>query len=149
MATIKQTVSAKAALTVTGLSTLASATYAVSAVKDNTTNQPVDLLLELSVTPGTVASNKQAVVFAKSSLDNTTFSTGPESGTTTTDEPDLTFIGVLPLNTNAVAQVKHFSVASQFGGVLPPYLKFVIKNESGAAFTAGSLNVSEVVPTVV
>ena len=29
------------------------------------------------------------VVFAKASLDGTDFSSGPESGTTTTDEPDL------------------------------------------------------------
>lgn len=149
MSIVKQVVGSKSALAVTGLATLANATYAVSAVKDNTASQPLDLLVELSVTPGTVAGNKQAVLFAKASLDGTAYQSGPESGTTVTDEPDLTLIGVLPLNTSAAAQTKMFAVAAAFGGVLPPYLKFVVKNDSGVAFAAGTLNVSEVSGTVV
>ena len=64
MAVIKQVVSAKAALTVTGLATLASASYATSAAKDNTANQPIDLIVELSITAGSVSANKQAVLYA-------------------------------------------------------------------------------------
>ncbi len=148
MATIKQVVGSKASKSVTGLSSLGSGAYGVSVVVDNTTNQPLDLIAELSVTPGSVSGNKQAVLFAKSSLDNSVFSTGPESGSTATDEPDLVFIGSVPLNTNSTAQTRHFSVAQAFGGVLPPYLKFIVKNDSGAALTAGSLNISEVSGTV-
>lgn len=149
MAIVKQVVGTKAALTVTGLSTLASATYAVSAVKDNTTNQPLDLLVELSATVGVVATPFAAYLFAKASLDNVNYGSGPESGTTATDEPDLVFIGAVPANTSSIAHTRQFSVASQFAGVLPPYLKFVVKNSTGAAFTAGTLSVSEVSSTVV
>jgi hypothetical protein len=148
MSTVKSVAGTRTSLTVTGLSTLASATYVASAVKDNTANQPLDILVELAITPGTVSGNKQAVLFASASLDNTNFQSGPTSGTTTTDEPDLTFIGVLPLNTNSAAQTKLFSVASAYGGVLPPYLKFVVKNDSGAAFTAGTVFTSEISGTV-
>lgn len=147
MATIKLLVGTRTSLTVTGLSTLASATYVASNVLDSSTNDPLDVMVELAVTPGTVSGNKQAVLFAIGSLDNTNFQTGPTSGTTTTDEPVLTYIGTLPLNTNSTAQAKLFSVASAYGGVLPPYLKFVVKNDSGAAFTAGTIYTSEVSAT--
>lgn len=149
MATVKQVVSAKSALTVTGLSTLANNTYCVSDARDNTTNQPLDLLVELSLTPGTVSGNKQAILFAKTSLDGTTWSTGPESGTSAVDEANLTMIGVVPLASNATTQIRLMSVAAAFGGVLPPYTKFVIKNESGAALSGGNLNVSEVHTSIV
>lgn len=140
MSTFKQVVGTPNAITVTGLATLASATYATSNATNNTTNQPLDLLVELAVTPGTVAGNKQAVLFALGSLDGTNYQTGANA----TDEADMTLIGVLPLNSNATAQRRAFSVASAFGGVLPPYTKFVVKNDSGAAFTAGTLTVAEV-----
>lgn len=149
MATVKQIVGTKAAVTVTGLSTLANNTYCVSNAVDNTANDPLDLLVELAITPGTVSGNKQAVLFAQASLDGSTYQTGPTSGTSATNEPNLKRLGVLPLNTNASAQVGVFSVASAYGGALPPYVKFVVRNESGAAFSAATLNVSEVSATVV
>lgn len=148
MATVKQVCGTRTSLTVTGLSTLASATYVASNEIDNTTNQPVDLLVELAVTPGTVSGNKQAVLFAIASLDGTNYQTGPTSGTTTTDEPDLTYIGILPLNTNSTAQRKIFSIAAAFGGKLPPKMKLVVKNDSGAAFSAGTIYTSEVSLTI-
>lgn len=144
MADIKQRVGSNTAVTVTGLATLASTAFVASAVVNNTTNDPLDLLMQLSVTPGTVSSNRQVILYAQASYDGTTFTTGPTSGTTATDEPNLTLIGVVPCNTNATAQRGQFSVAGAFGGVLPPYLRFVIKNETGAALTAGELAVAEV-----
>jgi hypothetical protein len=147
MSTVKQVVGSKSALT--GISaTLASATYGVTTVKDNTTNQPLDNLVEVAITPGTTTGNKQAVIFAKASIDNSVFSSGPESGTTATDEGDLFLVGVLPLNTAAGAQVKQFPIAAAFGGVLPPFYKIIIKNDSGAAFSAVSVNAAEVSSTV-
>lgn len=148
MATIKQVVGARTALTVSSLSTLASATYCVSSAYDCTTNQPIDLLVELAVTPGTVSGNKQVLIFAQASLDNSNYQTGPTSGTTATDEPDLTFIGCVPVLTNSTAQMRIFSVASAYGGVLPPYLKFVVRNDSGAALSAGTVKTAEVSNTV-
>lgn len=144
MATVKQVVGARTALTIASLPTLASAGYAASAVKDNTANQPLDLLVELSITPGTVSGNKQAVLFAQASLDGSTFQTGANS----TDEADMTLIGTMPLNSNSAAQTKIFSVALAYGGVLPPFVRLVVKNDSGATFTAGMINVSEVSATV-
>jgi hypothetical protein len=148
MSTVKQVSGTRTAATIT-LNSLASATY-VAATAINFTNQPVDLLVELALTPGTVSGNKQAILFAQASLDGTNYQTGPTSGTTTTDEPNLTFIGALPLNTNSTLQTKIFSVAAAFGGVLPPYLKFVVKNDSGAALggSGNSLNYSEISVTV-
>jgi hypothetical protein len=148
MSTVKQIVGTRTSLTVTGLSTLASATYVQSNDYDCTTNQPLDLLVELAATPGTVSGNKQAVLFATASLDGTNYSTGPTSGTTTTDEADLVYLGTLPLNTNATLQRKLFSVAAAFGGVLPAHVKFVVKNDSGAAFTTGTIFTSEISATV-
>jgi hypothetical protein len=46
-----------------------------------------------------VSGNKQLLVYAKASLDGTNQTTGPETGTTVTDEPNLYFVGALPLNT--------------------------------------------------
>jgi hypothetical protein len=137
VADIKANTSAASSLTITGLGSLASATYAVSSALDLTAVDPLDVLVDITVTPGTVSGNKQLLVFVKASLDGTNYTTGPESGTTATDEPNLYLIGALPLNTNSTAQRGVFSVAAALGYV-PPWLKVVVKNDSGAAFTAGS-----------
>lgn len=98
---------------------------------------PLDCIVELAVTPGTVAGNKQVVLFAQTSLDGVNFSSGPASGTTTTDEPNLLFIGTLPLNTNATLQRKTFSLAAAMPGwVLQFATKLILKNDSGAALAA-------------
>ena len=149
MSTVKQVAGTRTSLTVTGLSTLASATYVASNVYDNTTNQPLDLMVELTVaTTNTPAGNKQVVVFAIASYDNSNFQTGPTSGTTTTDEPLLTFLGVVPLQTASTTERKAFSVAAAYGGVLPPYVKVVIKNDLGVALTTGTVATSEISATV-
>lgn len=137
MPNITANTTAVTSLTITGLSSLASATYAASGAVDLSTVDPLDVLLDITVTPGTVSGNKQLLVFVKVSLDGTNYSTGPESGTTATDEPNLYPLGALPLNTNTTAQRGVFSVAAALGYV-PPYLKVVVKNDSGAAFSAGS-----------
>jgi hypothetical protein len=145
MANVKQAIGARTAVTVGGLATLANGAYATSNAANNTANQPLDLLVELSITPGTVAGNKQALLFALASLDGANYQTGANA----TDEGDMTFVGALPLNSNAAAQTKVFSTAAAFGGVLPPYVKYVVKNDSGAAFTAGTINTAEVSATVI
>lgn len=144
MATIKSEVQTASALTVTNLSTLASATYAVSNTITHSTNDPLDVLIDVSVTTGTTPTgNKQVVVFAKGSIDGTNFGSGPESGTTTTDEPDLHYVGSVPMNT-AAAHRKIFSLAAAYGGVLPQATKLVFKNDLGVALTAATIQVSEV-----
>jgi hypothetical protein len=125
------------------LNSLASATYVtLGTITHNSSGKvPLECFVELSITPGTVAGNKQAVLFAQASLDGTNFDSGPASGTTTTDEPNLIFVGVLPLNTNATLQRKKFSLANAHGGVLPFASKLIVKNDSGAAFASSGNDV--------
>lgn len=135
MATITAPAGTRTNLTTTALNSLASATYVSAGVIDVSAVDPIDLVVEVEVTPGTVSSDKGVYVFAKTSFDNTNFSTGPESGTTTTDEPNLYLIGFVPCNTNATLQRKAFSVASALGYV-PPYTNIIIKNATGVALAA-------------
>lgn len=150
MATVKQVVGSRTSLTTSALNSLASATFVSAGTITHNTNQPLDVLVEVTATPGTVSGNKQLVVFAKISLDGTNFTSGPESGTTTTDEPDLFFVGTVPLNTNSTAQTKTFSLSAALGGVLPYASKIIVKNDSGAALNAsgGSVYYSEISATV-
>ena|SRR5690242_7723282 len=131
----------RTAFTIT-LNSLASANYVAATALDlhaffTTPNRaPLDLVLELEVTPGTVSGNTQAKLFAQISMDGTNFSTGPTSGATTTNEPDLYYIGTLPLITSATLQRKAFSLLDRIG-FIPYAIKPIVFNDSGAAF-AGS-----------
>lgn len=122
-------------LTNTAMNSLASANYVNAGTIDMAAIKPIDLLVEVAATPGTVSSSKQLVVFLQVSVDGTDFSTGPVSGTTATDEANLRLLGVLPLNTNAALQRGAFSVLAALGYV-PPYCKVIVKNETGAALAA-------------
>ncbi len=102
---------------------------------DLTTPDPLDVLIEVSATPGTTSGNRQVVVFARVSIDGTNYSTGPVSGTTATDEPNLKFLGTVPCNTNATLQRNVLSVMSSLG-YIPTHLEIVIKNDTGAALAA-------------
>lgn len=138
MAIGKFAIGTRTTLTSSALNSLASATYVSAGTITHiaSSKTPIDVLLEVEVTPGTVASNKQIVVFAQRSINNTNFETGPTSGTTVTDEPNLVLIGYIPCNTNATLQRGMFSLASVFGGTIPPYTRIIIKNETGAALAA-------------
>lgn len=146
MSTITQAVGTRTNLG--SLGTLASATYLNVGTLTFNTNKPLDVEIEVSATPGTVSGNKQLVVFAQKSLDGTNFETGPTSGTTTTDEPNLSWIGTLLLNTNSTLQRKVMSLSAAFGGSLPYAAKIIVKNDSGAALASGSVEYSEVTTTV-
>lgn len=141
MATIKSEVQTANTLTSTqtSLGTLASATYLASETITHSTNDPLDVLIEVMVqSTNTPAGNKQVVIFAKGSLDGTNFGSGPESGTTTTDEPDLHYVGSIPVNTASTQHRKVFSLAAAYGGVLPVATKLVFKNDLGVALTTGA-----------
>ena len=239
MATVKIVAGVKTALACAALPTLASATYAASSTYNSTTNQQLDLIVEALVgSTGVVAGNKQVVLFAIASYDGVSFQTGPTSGTTTTDEPQLTLLGTIgtplaattaalstvtitgtagqfscaaatlvvgqpvtisgtfggtgsitgyatpttyivsatngsttfTLTTTSGAAIvttagtptgltytqytaaferRAFSVASAFGGVLPPYVQVIAKNDLGVALTLGALSTVEISSTVV
>ena len=150
MATVKQVVGTRTALTTSALDSLASATFVSAGTITHNTNQPLDVLVEVTATPGTVSGNKQLVVYAKASLDGSNQTTGPETGTAVTDEPNLYYVGTLPLNTNSTTQTKVFSLAAAYGGLLPYASEIVVRNDSGAALNAsgGSVYYSEISATV-
>lgn len=149
MPTFNPSVGTRSALTVTGFGTLASATYVTSSAINHDTAKEPDLLVEVEVaTTNTPAGNKQVVVFAKGSLDGTNFSSGPESGTTTTDEPDLHFVGVVPVNSASTTHRRIFSLAAAFGGRLPKQSKIVIKNDLGVALTSGAVYTAPATDTI-
>ena len=141
MATITAVVGARTSLTTSAMDSLGSGYYVSAGTLNHTTNDPLDVLIEVKVTPGTVSGNKQVVVFAQGSLDGTNFESGPTSGTTTTDETNLTFVGTIPCNTSSTAQTGIFSLAGPFGGVLPQQTKIIIKNDTGAALAASGHHV--------
>jgi len=150
MATVKQVVGSRTSLTTSALDSLASATFVSAGTITHNTNQPLDVLVEVTATPGTVSGNKQLLVYAKASLDGSNQTTGPETGTAVTDEPNLYFVGALPLNTNSTTQTKVFSLAAAYGGLLPYASEIVVRNDSGAALNAsgGSVYYSEISATV-
>ena len=116
------------------LGTLASATYVASSAIDLGASVPLFVTCEMEANPnGTPSGNKQLLLFAKWSLDNSNFQSGPESGTTTTEEPDLDFVGALP--TNDTNDHRKFFVVYPKGR----YLKLVARNDLGVALTSGSV----------
>lgn len=135
MSTITLAAGSRTSLTTSALNSLASATYVSAGTIDVSATDPVDVIVEVEATPGTVSGNKQVLAFVQVSMDNTNFSTGPTSGTTTTDEPNLKYLGALPCNTNSTLQRNAFSVSAALGFV-PPYFKVIIKNDTGAALAA-------------
>lgn len=136
MATIFTQAQGTLSASILNLGTLASATYVASSALDLTATIPLDKTIQVECLPSTTTTgNKQLVVFAQLSLDNTNFGTGPTSGTTTTDELDLHWIGTVPCASTG-AHRKFFSLAS-----LPVarYMKIICKNDMGVALTSGNV----------
>jgi len=150
MSTVKQGWGTKTALTCSGLSTLAASNFAVSAAYDCTTNGPLDVIIEgqfectsPSATPSFVA------IYCKASWDGTLWQSGPETGTTTTDIGNLTWLGNIQINSSGVNEIGPVSVASGFpGNVLPPHFKIIPYNQTGVALTSGVLSTIEIPVTV-
>lgn len=149
MSTVKQIVGTRTSLSVTGLSSLASATYVRNTTAYNcSTNQPIDVAVEVAAeTSNTPAGNKQLLVFIQESLDGTNFRSGPSSGTTATREPNLQLLGVIPITLANNAELATFSIARALGYV-PHSFYIVVKNDLGVALTAGTIFTSEISSTV-
>lgn len=130
------------AITVTGLGTLANNTYVASAAQDFTALTPAnpdEVAVEVSVGVGTLSGTNTGVyVFLKTSFDNSTFSSGPESGTSDTDQPQLERLAFIPATTSTQTLVKHIPIKEVLGYV-PKYGKFVFLNKTGAALTSASV----------
>ena len=138
------TVGTRTSLTVTGLSTLGAGAYVVSSAYTCNTNKPWDVIVEVNAaTTNTPAGNKQVVVFIQESLDGTNYRSGPTTGTTATDEPNLRFLGSVPMNSVTATQTGMFSVASALG-FCPYAFKIVLKDDLGVALTSGTVFTAEI-----
>lgn len=131
---------------VLALGTLASATYVTSSAIDLGASIPFDVVFEVEANAnGTPSGNKQLVLFCKCSLDNSNYGSGPESGTTATEEADLHYVGALPtVDTND--HRKFFSLRDA-GVPITRYLKLVAKNDLGVALTSGSVYQANITAT--
>lgn len=142
MATVNLAYSASTSLTVSGLSTLASGSYATSNAYDATANKPIDLLIELAVTTGTTSGNKQAMLFLVTSADGTNYSDSAN------DANMIALGGMTTPNATTAYRSKEFSVAAACGGVVPNHCKVVVKNDGGGTYTAGAVLYREITATV-
>lgn len=146
MTTVTQVVGTRTSLAYSGsaLSALANATYVQNTTAyDCTANDPQDVAIEVAAQVGSAPSgNKQLVVFIRESLDGTNYRSGPTSGTTTTDEPDLLWLGNVPILSTAAQRVT-FSLFKALGYV-PASFFVVIKNETGQTLSAGTVFTSEI-----
>ena len=125
--------------------TLASGGYAVSSAITTTTAGSGGIAaddLAVTISAGiaaTAVANDTISVFAVSSIDGTTFSDAPaDDSTDSTHDANMAFIGSLTVP-SAAAQTLVMTlqdVAASFGGWLPPYIRVVVKNNSGAALTS-------------
>jgi hypothetical protein len=121
---------------VLSLGALANATYAASSTIDLSGSIPLDITFEVECTPSAATTgNKQIILFAKLSLDNISFGSGPESGTSAINEFDLHWIGTLPCNDSSTHR-KFFSLQ---GLPVTRYLKLVVKNDAGVALASGNV----------
>lgn len=139
MATIKSKVGSRTTLTTTALNSLGNGTYISAGTITFISATLVSLTskIEVEVTPGTISvGNSGVIVFAKISMDGTNFTTGPETGTTATDEPNLIYVGSIPCNTSSTQQRGNFDLASACGGTLPYAAKIIIRNTTGASLAA-------------
>lgn len=148
MGAITQVVGTRTALGSTD--SLGNGYYALAGTLNHGTNNPIDVIIEVNVSPGSVSGNKRVVVFAKGSIDGANFASGPESGNVTTDEENLTRVGSVPCNTNGSPRMKLFSLAAAFSGVLPKQTKIIIKNDTGATLgnSGNSVHYAEVTGNV-
>lgn len=139
MATITQAQGARTQ--VFDIGTLPSGYYGVSPVIDLGPDIPLDVTLEIEADPnGAPTGSRRLVLFAKLSLDNVNFSSGPESGTDATNESDLYWIGTL-LCADTNVHRKMFSLQA-----LPVvrYMKLVIKSELGVPLASGKIYRSDI-----
>lgn len=135
MATFTQAQNLRSA-SVLSLATLGSGTYTASPAIDLGAAIPLDTTIEVECAPGAATTgNKQLVLFAKLSLDNSNFGSGPENLTAATNEADLHYIGALPCNDNSTHR-KFFSLQ---GLPVARYLKLVVKNDTGVTIASGNI----------
>lgn len=116
------------------MGTLASATYIASSGQNLGSTIPLNKTIQVECTPSSSPTgNKKLDVFAQLSLDGTNYGSGPTSGTSTTNELDLHYLGWLPCNDSGL----HRKMFNLDGVPVTQWLKIVVKNDMGVALTSG------------
>jgi hypothetical protein len=131
MANITALYGSSTTITVTGLATLANGSSATSPIIDNTGDLNLDALIEVEVATASGATSTGYVeVYIKASVNGTDFD----------DDNNDKWAGTINLVTAGAATRRRLvSVASSFGGAMPPYWQIRVKNSTGGAFTAASV----------
>jgi hypothetical protein len=102
----------------------------------------LDALVMIEVRSAAAATSATGIVnvYAYGSFDGANFGdtvTGKDAAVTLTAPPNLTIIGTLNVVANATTYNSNpYSVASAFGGTMPPYWGVVVENKSGATLLA-------------
>lgn len=149
MSTVTAIQGSRTALTVTGLGTLAPATFVASAAYNCATNDPLEVLVDVALaTTNTPSGNFKGDVFIQASLDGINFTSGPTSGTSITDIADLHFLGTVPIKSSTTTHRKIFAVSPLFGGAIPAQFKVIILNDCGVALTSGTVYTAEVLGNI-
>lgn len=149
MSDYKEPVGSPASVGFTGLATLASGTYVQSTnpITFNT-NKPAQAALEVNVeTTNTPTGNQQVLVYVRDSLDGSVFASGPTSGTSDVRQANLKYVGCVPLTTASTPETRILPLKGVLD-YIPHSAYVVIKNDLGVALTAGTVRVSEIVPTI-
>jgi len=144
MANIKPVYATEATLTWTPAS-LANGSYDASEDVSNTTNRYRDVIVRGKIRTGTSpTSGGTFTIFAYGSLDGTAFTgglSGNDGGTPAAGNEGILLRRVLEVvSVNSTSDVDYnwgpVSLASVFGGVLPPYWGIGIVNNTGVALNA-------------
>lgn len=136
--------SANQAITITLASLAASATVGrESTAVDNTSNLFEDVLFMLWFETGTVAGNKQVLLFAYGTVDGSGYTescTGTDAAFTRKDPTLLRSVDTIPAVTNSyIHKCGPYSLLQVFGKV-PALWGIVVFNDTGAAFSATAGN---------
>lgn len=133
------------AITIT-LNGLADDGYRASTAIDNSSNLFLDALvqLQIKVTAGAPAGDKNVLVYAYGTTDGGTIYSGAASGTDAAYGGvagqlinNCPFLGIVTVDAqNELFESDVFSVASAFGGVLPQKWGIIVMNQTGQALGA-------------
>jgi hypothetical protein len=113
---------------------------------NSTVNKPADILFEYTATVAANSTgNKQIVLFVQGALDSISWGAPPSGVTDTTHDSSMRLLGTIPTNGGASAEVVRgqFSIATSFGGVLPPFWRVIAKNDCGVALSSCSARTQE------
>lgn len=134
MAELRPVYATAATLTISGLGSLANSTSVTSSAVNNTADLFLDVLLEVLIATDTGATATGFIeIWAKGSIDGTDFD----------DDANDKLLGTVNLITAGAATRKRvLSIASAFGGLLPPQWQIRVRNVSGGALAASGSSIS-------